>query len=408
VRYSPIDWFFRLRKRLSARSGGEIERSDHHPFRTQEGRDRYFAALDARARRWPQPSETRTVETSWARTFVRVNGPIDGPPLLLLHGSATNSLSWEPNVAALSASFRTYAVDNPWDIGRSVYKRDATRSDDYLAWLDELLDALQITTPIALAGMSYGAWLSSLYALRRPGRVRKLVLLSPALTVRNVRLVWVVRALLSMLTRSLSEQFARWTLADGLAQGPYERTLVEEVRADAFAFAKDLVARRAVLPTVLSDEALATLPSATLILIGAHEKIFDPLRARARARSSSGPALRHRRDRRRRTRAAALSTRRGQRARRRVLARALSARSCARRAGRCGDSPRRDHTAASAAAMPYASDRSIAAPIGPLDVGEPAPRSRRRFVSLANAGASPGAAAERQSRADPTAKSHAL
>ncbi len=284
MKYSAVDWLFRLRKRLSRHPRTPSERAEHHPFRTREARERYFATLEARERRWPQPSESVMIETSWASTFVRINGPVGAPPLLLLHGSATSSLSWEPNIAALSSAFRTYAVDNPWDIGRSVYKRDAARANDYVLWLDELIDALQITEPFALAGMSYGAWLSSVYALHHPARVQQLVLLSPALTVRNVRLVWVLRALLSMLTRSLSQQFARWTLADGLNQGPYERALVEEVQSDAFAFAKDLIARRAVIPTVLSDEALASLPASTLILIGANEKIFAPHRAVERVR----------------------------------------------------------------------------------------------------------------------------
>ncbi|MFO0562013.1 MAG: alpha/beta hydrolase [Polyangiales bacterium] len=269
-----IDWFYALRHRLTARR--EVVYEPWHPFRTQQARDRYFASLVAREARWPSETETREVETSWARTFVRINGPSDAPPLLLLHGASTNSLSWEPNVTALSTKFRTYAVDNPWDLGKSVYHRDATRSDDFLSWLDELCDALGFDHPIDVAGMSYGAWITALFALRRPARVRRAVLIAPALTVLNVRLIWVLRALTSGLHPWLSKNFARWTLADALDQGDYERLLVSEVAGDGLVFARDLRPRRAVIPTKLSDEALASIEAPTLVLIGEHEKIYDP------------------------------------------------------------------------------------------------------------------------------------
>lgn len=275
-----IDWFYALRHRIT--KGRPVVYDPWHPFRTQQARDRYFASLAAREARWPKDTETREVETSWARTFVRINGPVDATPLLLLHGASTNSLSWEPNIAALSSTHRTYAVDNPWDLGKSVYHRDATRADDFLSWLDELCDALGFDHPIDVAGMSYGAWITALFALRRPARVRRAVLIAPALTVLNVRFIWVVRALTSGLSPWLSKNFARWTLADALDQGDYERLLVSEVSGDGLTFNRDLRPRRAVIPTKLSDEALASIEAPTLILIGEHEKIFDPRAARER------------------------------------------------------------------------------------------------------------------------------
>jgi hypothetical protein len=110
----------------------------HHPFKSAKARDEFLAAYDRRAQRWPVASESRVVATPSGRTFVRISGPADAPPLVLLPGAGTSSILWEPFIKTLSAGHRTYAVDNLWDIGRSVYQRPLRSAADYLTWLDEL------------------------------------------------------------------------------------------------------------------------------------------------------------------------------------------------------------------------------------------------------------------------------
>ncbi len=254
-------------------------RTPFHPFRTAEARDAYFTALEVRERRWPLPYETRMVPTSWAQTFARISGALDGPPLVLLHGASTNSVTWEANVAAWAPRFRIYALDIPWDLGRSVYTKCPATPDDYVAWLDETLTALGLGAGVSMAGMSYGGWITALYALRHPERLARAVLLVPALTVQNVRPIWVVGALSSGLNRTFSRWFAQWTLRDAYDQGGLARQLVEEVAGDGLAFAQALVKRKPVLPTVLTDEEWRSLRVPMLVLVGEHEKHYFAARA---------------------------------------------------------------------------------------------------------------------------------
>jgi pimeloyl-ACP methyl ester carboxylesterase len=272
-----VDLLMMARRRLDVQANTAW--TEFHPFRSAEARAEYFAALERRERRWPIPSEDRVVETSWAKTFVRVNGPAGGPPLVLMHGAATNSVSWECNIQGLSERFRTYAIDNPYDVGRSVYVRDAKTVDDYVAWMDETFAALGLTDGLNLVGMSYGAWLTAKYMLAHPERLARAVLLVPALTVQNVRFVWVVRCLLSMLNRRLSQNFARWTLRDAYEQGPRSRQLVEEVADDGLALSKKCLARHVVLPTKLTDAEWRHLTTPMLVLAGEHEKHYHPSKA---------------------------------------------------------------------------------------------------------------------------------
>jgi pimeloyl-ACP methyl ester carboxylesterase len=253
--------------------------TEYHPFRSRDARAEYFASLEEREKRWPIPSDNRVIETSWAKTFVRIGGPPDAPPLVLMHGAATNSVSWEANVKALSEEHRTYAIDNPYDIGRSVYHRDVKNIDEYAAWMDETFSALGLGDKLNIVGMSYGAWLTAEYALRYPQRLAKAVLISPALTVQNVRPIWVARCLLSMLNRSLSRNFAQWTLKDAYSKGSYYKQLVEEVGNDALMMSQKCISRHVVIPTKLKDEEWASITVPMLVLVGENEKIYHPRRA---------------------------------------------------------------------------------------------------------------------------------
>ena len=91
-----------------------------HPFKSAAKRDRYLTHYDARAENWPVPSRAVYVDTSWGQSFVRISGPEEGPPLVLLPGANATGLMYEPNVAAWAKRYRVYAVDNVLDFGRRV------------------------------------------------------------------------------------------------------------------------------------------------------------------------------------------------------------------------------------------------------------------------------------------------
>ena len=256
-----------------------MELTPYHPFRSAKARDQYLVEYDRRAQRWPVPSETRMVATSYGETFVRVSGPADAPPLVLLHGTPANSLMWQPMVAALSTHHRVYAVDTIWDIGRSVYTRPLKGPMDYLNWLDGLFTALAPPTAIHLMGMSHGGWLTGLYAARFPKRVAKAVLLSPSGTVRRLRMTWLICAIASGLRRSWGERFRNWMFKDSLRLGPDARQLVDEIMHDGAQWMRILVRSKMVPPTVLTDKELQGLPMPVLVLLGEHEKIYSPQKA---------------------------------------------------------------------------------------------------------------------------------
>ena len=103
----------------------------------------------------------------------------EGETVLFLHGSGTSSLSLLPVIERLDG-VRAVAVDRPgFGLSDPVrVPRERFRSAA-VGFLDEVLEELELET-CRLAGQSMGGTWSVWYALARPGRVRRLALLSSA------------------------------------------------------------------------------------------------------------------------------------------------------------------------------------------------------------------------------------
>ena len=258
----------------------DMKLSPHHPFRSEPAKQQYLALYDKRARKWPVPSETRYVPTSYGQTFVRISGPDDAPPLVLLPGVGNNSLMWIPNAGALSATHRVYAVDNIYDHGRSVYTRPVETADDFTNWLDALFDSLELEDNVNLMGASYGAWITCQYALRFPARLDKIVLIAPAGTVMPLSREFIVRALFCVLPfRYFTKTMMYWIAEDAVKKQGETLRFVDESVDIAHLGARCFNLRQMVNPNVLSDEELRSIEVPALYLVGANEKVFSSTKA---------------------------------------------------------------------------------------------------------------------------------
>jgi pimeloyl-ACP methyl ester carboxylesterase len=233
-----------------------------------------------RAKQWPIASETRQIETPSGQTFVRVSGRITDPPLILLPGSKGTSLTWIPNIAALSVQYRTYALDSIYDFGLSVSRRNIKKPDDLVTWLNEVLTVLVPEGSVNLLGLSYGGWLASQYALRYPERLHKVVLLDPAATVLPVSFALILRALLTLIPLpGFRQQFYYWLLHDTVRSGEIGRAYVDEAVADWAVAERCFEPLPMVAATVLEDKELEDFRVPSLVLIGENEKIYSARKA---------------------------------------------------------------------------------------------------------------------------------
>ena len=80
-------------------------------FKSPAGRAAILEVYDQVLALWPQPAEQITIPTRFGETFIIACGMLDKPPLVLRHGTGSNSSLWVADAAVYSPHFRVYAVD---------------------------------------------------------------------------------------------------------------------------------------------------------------------------------------------------------------------------------------------------------------------------------------------------------
>ena len=250
---------------------------NYHPFKSQDAKEAYLKLYDKNAKLWPVPSEVKMIDTSYGKTFVRISGSADAPPLVLLHGMGSNSLMWLQNIEYLSKDYRTYAVDDIYGNGKSIYTKPIKDPNDFVNWLDELFNVLDLGNNINLMGMSYGGWQAGLYALKFPDKLSKVILLAPAATVLPVSSAFGRKAILSMLPfRYFTKNLIYWVMADMVKKD--EKTMKGVVDA-MFLASRCFKTRRPPEPTVFDDNEWKNIEVPVLYVVGENEKIYSAEKA---------------------------------------------------------------------------------------------------------------------------------
>lgn len=215
---------------------------------------------------WPVPSEQRHVPTREGDTFVISSGPDDAPPLLLLHGSNSNSLMWLGDVTSWSGHFRVHAIDTIGDPGLSAWSRPPLASGRYAPWLADVFDALGIEKA-SIVGVSLGGWFALDFAISRPERVERMALMCPGGVGRQKYGV--------LLLAPFVMPFGDWG----------RRTmfkLVTGIESDyAVALNKQSEPRREKLP-VFTDDQLAGLTMPIHVAVGGRDALLDSKQTKTR------------------------------------------------------------------------------------------------------------------------------
>lgn len=146
-------------------------------FKTEAGRDEVRAYYNRVLSRFPFAQ--RYVETAFGKTFVLTAGQEQNPPIILLHGSCSNSAFWFPEIMALSNHFRVHAVDIIGEAGNSEEYRPDLHSDAFALWMKDVLAAFGLEKA-AFIGNSLGGWMALKFAAAYPKNVSKMILIASA------------------------------------------------------------------------------------------------------------------------------------------------------------------------------------------------------------------------------------
>ncbi|MFN2109617.1 MAG: alpha/beta fold hydrolase [Anaerolineae bacterium] len=163
-------------------------------------------------------------------THYELAGPPDKNVVVLIHGFSVPYFIWDPTFAGLvEAGFRVLRYDL---FGRGYSDRPDVTYDFTLfdRQLLELLDILDFTGPVNLAGLSMGGAIAVGFTAQHPERVRKLALIDPAGMpmkaapgTKLVRVPW--------LGEWIFDRFAERLIVAGLAKDFYVRDKLDAFEA---------------------------------------------------------------------------------------------------------------------------------------------------------------------------------
>ena len=238
------------------------------------------ADIEARYRQvlaqWPVAKSEHYVPTRLGTTFVVASGPLDGPPVVLLHGSQANSAAWLADIALWSSRFRLYAIDMIGEAGLSARVRPNLASDAHALWLDDVFEALGLAH-CSLVGTSLGGWLALDYASRRPAAVDALALICPAGIGRQKNLLLEMAPLLL-----LGPWGARKIRERVIGPPPPEIPVDLQAMASLMQEIGAAIKPRVVTIPRLSDEQLHHLVMPMLVIVGGRDALHDSADTRSR------------------------------------------------------------------------------------------------------------------------------
>ncbi len=203
--------------------------------------------------------------------------PAQAPTLILLHEMGGSLESWDLVVSRLAGQFNILRYDTR-GAGLSEKVSDSITLDEHVADLEQLLTALGLDGPVAIAGVAVGAAIAIRFAARHRQRVSHLIALSPACGVAEQAREATLRCAATV--RQLGVR--------AVIPGFLERTWPPTLRSDSQLF--DAFSRRwlsadpacfAATLTMLAHmdlhADLAQLPARSLLLAGEHDALRPPV-----------------------------------------------------------------------------------------------------------------------------------
>lgn len=238
---------------------------------------------------------TDEVHTALGRLHVECEG--SGPPAVLWHSLFVDSSTWYRLRSTLAQHRRLILIDGP-SHGRSAPLGRMCTLDECVQSAVEVLDQLEVSTPVDWVGNAWGGHVGTLFAARHPQRCRTLATIATPVAalsraerrkivpmVRTYRLVGPVRPLVRAVSKVLLGP-------EAISADPHSAELVE----GAFHDADRTGMYRAMESVMLHRQSLArhlsNVDAPTVLLVADADVGFTPPQARGAASQMPRAAVR--------------------------------------------------------------------------------------------------------------------
>lgn len=207
------------------------------------------------------------LSTRLGETHIITTGSDSNPPLILIHAYYASAASWHKNLKQLSENFKVYNVDIIGDPNKSKPIKLIRHINDFIDWFEDILEGLNIDSAI-FVGNSVGAFHIVNYYLHSPHRIKKMVLIGPAATFRQIMPFYLHTFPGGMTGWSILVDHAVKWVENGIAFDADFRKLF-------FLLLKYGKATNQVFPTVFDDSKLIKVDIPTLLIYGEKENVYN-------------------------------------------------------------------------------------------------------------------------------------
>ncbi len=245
-------------------------------YKSTEGKNSILTVYDSLLEKWPIPIEKRNLKTRHGDTFVIAGGDTSLPPLILLHGSSSNSAIWIGDIAEYTKNYRVYCVDLPGEPEKSADIRPDLTTSAYSDWMNDVLNKLEIDKA-SFVGISLGGWLALKYAIVYPEKIDKMALLCPT-GIGPQKASFILFALPLKL-------LGKWGEVQAIKMVMGTKEISDETIEYSRLIAENYTPFKGTVP-VFSDEELQHLTMPILLITGSKDVLINSPKTVARAKKA--------------------------------------------------------------------------------------------------------------------------
>ena len=162
----------------------------------------------------------QAIDTKHGKLAYTLEGPADGPVFILVHGFSTPKFVWNQITPKLvSSGLRIVTFDH---FGRGYSDRPDTLydSDLYRYELSQIIEQLDLTTPVTLVGYSMGGANVVDFAASHPDLVKELILIAPAGYMGESSMSWLAKPIIGdWIATVFGRQYAVSSIASEVEAG---------------------------------------------------------------------------------------------------------------------------------------------------------------------------------------------
>jgi 3-oxoadipate enol-lactonase len=202
-----------------------------------------------------------------------------GRPLVLLHAFPLARVMWRPQVEALAADHRVLAPDLRGFGGTSLFDGPPSverMADDVAGWLD----ALGVTEPVVLGGLSMGGYVALAFERRHAARLRGLILADTRAEADSAEAKANRDRLIAFARSHPTSEVVEQLVPKLVSEATWERRpeVVDEVRRIGSAQSANgiIAALEALRDRPDSTSGLGKIAVPTLVVVGAADALTPP------------------------------------------------------------------------------------------------------------------------------------